>query len=84
MAAAEQSAQASQTTQAESSREAGTSEEEITLHVYGPGLFAEQGEKGSLDMITGEETTGTLSLQSEHLGAGKDYITLLLVGSKVA
>lgn len=58
VAAAEQSAQASQTTQAESGGEAGTSEEEITLHVYGPGLFAEQGEKGSLDMITGEETPG--------------------------
>ncbi|ORC17080.1 hypothetical protein B1H42_21595 [Enterobacter cloacae subsp. cloacae] len=40
--------------------------------------------KCDMEMITGEETTGTLSLQSEHLGTGKDYITLLLVGSKVA
>ncbi|ADF64350.1 hypothetical protein ASV14_01485 [Enterobacter cloacae subsp. cloacae] len=40
--------------------------------------------KCDMEMITGEETTGTLSLQSEHLGAGKDYITLFLVGSKVA
>ena len=40
--------------------------------------------KCDMEMITGEVTTGTLSLQSEHLGAGKDYITLLLVGSKVA
>ncbi|KLG20494.1 hypothetical protein YA52_10310 [Enterobacter roggenkampii] len=39
--------------------------------------------KCDMEMITGEETPGTLSLQSEHLGAGKDYITLLLVGSKV-
>ena len=47
-----------QMTQTETGVEAGSSEKEITLHVYGPGLFAQQGEKGSLDMITGEETPG--------------------------
>ena len=50
--------QASQTAQVEAAEGDSGSEEEITLRVYGPGLFAEQGENGSLDMITGEETPG--------------------------
>ena len=33
-------------------------DEEITLHLFGPGLLASQGEKGALDMITGLETPG--------------------------
>lgn len=49
---------ANQTAQAETGAAVERGEEEITLHVYGPGLFAQQGEKGSLDMITGEETPG--------------------------
>lgn len=66
---------------------------EISIHSFIRQLFYPQvpgatvnklRTKCDMEMITGEETTGTLSLQSEHLGAGKDYITLLLVGSKVA
>lgn len=33
-------------------------DEEITLHLFGPGLLASQGETGALDMITGLETPG--------------------------
>ena len=33
-------------------------EEEITLHLFGPGLIASQGKDGALDMVTGLETPG--------------------------
>lgn len=34
------------------------STESVTLHLFGPGLLASQGETGALDMVTGLETPG--------------------------
>lgn len=33
-------------------------DEEVTLHIFGPGLLASQGENGALNMVTGLETPG--------------------------